>query len=415
MKAFTCNYGVNAFSKSNRLVVSSILTIFLFTLLMFLPLSWGTPYVYAKGNYDLGEKADKWVGTASKEIEATIQAGKTLMPKTVYLFGGGHNKTPPIKTVDSPDNLDCSSFTYWAYIKGAGVDLYGAEYTTWTVMKDPRTVKGKGWEEARRGDLVLTNNNEHIVIFLGMDNGRPVVMGCNGSNPSDGGVSIIYSDYTSPTGFLHMDDLIKSGKYTKAEDLRLKNLKVTSSKDSSDSKKDGDKVAVKGGGDMDESNIPKMPKKRDYGESNLPEQAKQLEGDELSQLVLWKQEYDASNEVKYIQVIRGVLMAIAIILILYAIAIVLCYVADRSMKLGVGLLAVITGGRLETSLDGRSTFKDKNAEFRLVNGKDVTLIVIVLVAISALLFSGSFYWLAEKLVRGVTSVIEYFKTGYQSK
>ena len=166
---------------------------------------------------------------------------------------------------------------------------------------------------------------------------------------------------------------------------------------------------------MDENNIPKMPKKRDYEESNLPEKAKQLEGDELSQLVLWKQEYNASNEVKYIQVVRGVLMAIAIILILYAIAIVLCYVADRSMKLGVGLLAIITGGRLETSLDGRSTFKDKNAEFRLVNGKDVTVIVIVLVAISALLFSGSFYWLAEKLVRGVTSVIEYFKTGYQSK
>lgn len=415
MKAFTCNYGGNAFSKSNRLVISSILTIFLFTLLMFLPASWGTQYVYAKGNYDLGEKADKWVGTASKEIEATIQAGKTLMPKTVYLYGGGHNKTPAIKTVDSPDNLDCSSFTYWAYIKGAGVDLYGTEYITTTVRDDARTVKGKGWEEARRGDLVLTNGDGHIVIFLGMDNGRPVVMGCNGSNPSDGGVSIIYSDYTSPTGFLHMDDLIKSGKYTKAEDLRLKNLKVTSSKDSSDSKKDGDKVAVKGGGEMDENNIPKMPKKRDYGESNLPEKAKQLEGDELSQLVLWKQEYDASNEVKYTQVIRGVLMAIAIILILYAIAIVLCYVADRSMKLGVGLLAVITGGRLETSLDGRSTFKDKNAEFRLVNGKDVTLIVIVLVAISALLFSGSFYWLAEKLVRGVTSVIEYFKTGYQSK
>ncbi|MEH7470544.1 bifunctional lytic transglycosylase/C40 family peptidase [Priestia megaterium] len=100
-------------------------------------------------------------GKGSAAINKAIAAGKTLVGKSPYNFGGGRTATDIARR-----SFDCSSFVRWAFEQG-GVNLGRVDSTTTdTLVKLGKPVKPS---EMRPGDLVFFDTykkNGHVGIVI---------------------------------------------------------------------------------------------------------------------------------------------------------------------------------------------------------------------------------------------------------
>ncbi|MEH7000829.1 bifunctional lytic transglycosylase/C40 family peptidase [Priestia megaterium] len=112
----------------------------------------------------IGENGKPVVGAASgsKTGVKSIDAGKTLIGKTVYVFGGGRSQAD-IKS----GRFDCSSFVRWAF-EQAGINvgpLTGVTTDTLKNMGQPVKVK-----DMKPGDVVFFDTYKidgHVGIYVG--------------------------------------------------------------------------------------------------------------------------------------------------------------------------------------------------------------------------------------------------------
>ena len=75
---------------------------------------------------------------------------------------------PYIWEAKGPDSFDCSGLFNWAF-RAIGKDI---TRTTWTMASTLPTVP---LNDLRRGDLLMTNGGEHVVMYLGPENGGTVL------------------------------------------------------------------------------------------------------------------------------------------------------------------------------------------------------------------------------------------------
>ncbi|MCM3005873.1 PcsB-like coiled-coil domain-containing protein [Priestia koreensis] len=112
---------------------------------------------------------------------SVLEAGSTLIGRTVYKFGGGRTKT------DINNGLfDCSSFVHWAYAQ-IGVDLGNRGWVSTETLKN----KGRAVavSDMQPGDLVFFDTYKkdgHVGIYAG--NGK--FLGCQGKS------GVAYADMT---------------------------------------------------------------------------------------------------------------------------------------------------------------------------------------------------------------------------
>ena len=134
----------------------------------------------ADAKYD--PASDPQNGTANEEIESVIQAGKDLLGKVPYNFGGGHlNSYADLKKYNTSNGLDCSAFIAYIFMEGMG--LGAPSIFTTTSLRDSTPsefVKKIPQSEWKRGDIILLNNNTHTVLYLGKnDAGKDMYIGAD--------------------------------------------------------------------------------------------------------------------------------------------------------------------------------------------------------------------------------------------
>ena len=181
----------------------------LFILTIFVCLVTTTPTyaVVDKKNADL----DPLVGTAGDDIERMIEAGKGLIGSVNYYMDNHLRTNVQMLTYDYANDasstgalgIDCSEFVAYALSKGYGLQWGGDSSTppATTGMINTFSTPTKymkkisKWSEAKRGDIVMTNDYGHVVIYLGNN----MILGSNGDNNSSKtkGPSIVPAQYFS--------------------------------------------------------------------------------------------------------------------------------------------------------------------------------------------------------------------------
>lgn len=174
--------------------------------------------VYAKVDKSNVDK-DPLVGKASNDIERMIEAGKGLIGSVNYYMENHARTNKEIVTFDYEKvstgtmngqkmfGIDCSEFVAYALSKGYGLqwgsDNVGAP-TTHSMTETSHTPKEylisvkSDFSNAKRGDIVFTNDWGHVVIYLG----DGLVLGSNGTNDTNAskGPSIAEGKYMPPAG-----------------------------------------------------------------------------------------------------------------------------------------------------------------------------------------------------------------------
>lgn len=402
------------------------ITMLLLTIIYLIPSISNIKPVYALyPGSDLGESADKWVGTASKEVELAIAAGKTLLPVTTYGWGAGHQGD---WSNNKPAQLDCSSFTDWVYRKGAGVQIGNSwGYTTPAIASESRV--SKYWHEdsslngVKRGDLIINNGGGHIVMFLGKEGETYITMGCNGTNDA-GGVSIV-NWMISPLGYISMGKLIEEGSFDKFEDT-LKDLKADGKSTETKDAKTSDNTTSNVGNGGDQSKADHTFTLNGYGSItnkewkealnnadeyvNNQNPSNDLSNNQKNELNEWIDDYNMNNSSISVKKSHLVITILGFLLMLYSILIMVSYSFDRVGILELSVLSLVTMGRIETAYTSEdSTFlKKKNgSEPKMASFKDIILICILLTGLFTLVISGKIYELGYLIYSLIQSIIQW--------
>ena len=163
-------------------------------LLLFLFLTITPNIAYAVDYTPDNANLDTQVGKASQDKENAIAMGKTMIGKVRY-YMENHNRTNVTMLTYDYENdksstgnfgIDCSEFVALMFNKGYGIqwgeDNAGAP-NTWGFVNPQYTpkeylLKITDWSQAKRGDIVLTNDYGHVVVALG----DGLIIGSNGRN-----------------------------------------------------------------------------------------------------------------------------------------------------------------------------------------------------------------------------------------
>ncbi|UNL87560.1 C40 family peptidase [Priestia koreensis] len=140
-----------------------------------------TPSIPEPNPTQVTSPAEQIPTTPVTSHSSVLEAGSTLIGRTVYKFGGGRTKT------DINNGLfDCSSFVHWAYAQ-IGVDLGNRGWVSTETLKN----KGRAVavSDMQPGDLVFFDTYKkdgHVGIYAG--NGK--FLGCQGKS------GVAYADMT---------------------------------------------------------------------------------------------------------------------------------------------------------------------------------------------------------------------------
>lgn len=368
---------------------------------------------------DQGTKADKWVGKGSKAAEQAIAAGKTLLPITTYWLGAGHGgdyKDP------KPKQLDCSSFTDWAYRHGAGVQIgpaYG--YTTWDVMANKHYKKGTNG--IKRGDLLLTHNGGHIVIYLGKDPEHGMTfLGCNGTNAA-GGVSICYEYPGMGTiGYVDMESLIKDKDFT-AVDADLDSLAKDYNKDGANpdsGTKFGngmamptgpadDSFTVNGYGSLTEKEY--LDRTQEISEQlSNQEPTSDFTSEQKKSLNDWEDDYNRQTDVATVSYSHLFFTLLGFGGILYTILLWFAYALDRVGIFEPSFVGMLSFGKWATAnpnQEGTYLQEKPSGDIRLLSFKDMSVITSLFIGLFILTSTGVLYTWAYHLYQMIYAVAQF--------
>lgn len=371
---------------------------------------------------DMGLEIDKWKGTASKEVETAIAAGKSLYGKTLYKYGAGHNDSNV--EADEPPFLDCSGFTAWVYKKGPGIifNNLGPVYTTYTVMGS-----SKYWvtdmSKVKRGDLVICYDGGHVVVCLGKEGNDIYQIGANGS---DGAGSVSTGKIWGPCqGFFDVEAAIRDKAFSKYDKVKPGISAEGSSSSFSNESKDGESEdvggrLVNGGKVLTDKFIVNgygSKTKKDWDEAdvsqNLPDATfvSTLSKAQLANLQNWTTEYKNTMTDTVITVVRTGVQIIAILFIFLAIAIIFAYLFDRVGILDFSMLYLLTGGRLYTVYETDSdTFFSKGSKQTASKGvsmRTIAILFLILLTLAILIFTGQLYYYSYKIVNLVQRLANF--------
>jgi cell wall-associated NlpC family hydrolase len=95
----------------------------------------------------------------NKIIESMLANGLSYVGRSPYVWGGGRTSSSIAK-----NQFDCSSFASWMYYL-AGHKIEDQGWTTTYSLVNKGTANT--WANKKRGDLLLTDNLDHVVIYLG--------------------------------------------------------------------------------------------------------------------------------------------------------------------------------------------------------------------------------------------------------
>lgn len=203
-------------------------------------------------NYD----KDPAVGTASQDKERAIEAGKQMIGKVNYWMDEHARSNKEILTFDYVNGrkgIDCSEFVAYAFHKGYGITWGGDNghpLNTHGFVNTGNTpsqylMKVSSYSDLKRGDIVLTNNHEHIVIYLG----DGMILGSNGYNSisAESGPSIQPADWhtisTLKSNVIRLPDNAKDAKGGSLQQgTPDQSLKVSSSSVGSSDSESGNSV-----------------------------------------------------------------------------------------------------------------------------------------------------------------------------
>lgn len=125
-----------------------------------------------------------------------------------------------------------------------------------------------------------------------------------------------------------------------------------------------------------------------------------IQGTQKQELSDWVSEYNSAATLSLIGIARITTQAVGFVLVMFAVAIVLAFAFDRVGVFDVSAVALLTNNKLETAYQSEdSNFLDKRVQgqSKRIVTKDVVIIVLLVLAISYLLFSGYIYMICYKL------------------
>lgn len=371
---------------------------------------------------DMGLEIDKWKGTASKEVETAIEAGKSIYGKTLYKFGSGHGDANT--DADVPQYLDCSGFTAWAYKKGPGIifNNLGSIYSTYTIMGSSKYYV-TDMSKVKRGDLVVCYDGGHVVICLGKEGNDIYQIGANGN---DGAGSVSTGKiWGACQGFFDVEAAIRDKAFSKYDKVKPGISAEGSSSSSSNESKDGESEdvggrLVNGGKVLTDKFIVNgygSKTKKDWDEidvsNNLPDATivSTLSKTQLTNLQNWTTEYKNTMTDTIITAVRTTVQVIGILFIFLAIAIIFAYLFDRVGIVDFSMLYLLTGGRLYTVYDAESdTFFSKGSKQTASKGvsmRTIAILFLILLTIAILMFTGQLYYYSYKIVNLVQRLANF--------
>lgn len=170
-----------------------------------------------------------------------------------------------------------------------------------------------------------------------------------------------------------------------------------------------DKFIVNGYGsktkkDWDEADVSKnLPDGSDV--ANLTSNQRQL-------LTDWQNDYVTASSIKWITSIRVGIQIIALAIIFVSILLVLAYLIDRLGVLDFSVLYAVSGGKLYTVYEAADDdfFSKKEEGSRGLSLKGISYLVLVMLLVAILTFTGHIYEFSYWIVVGIQKVYRFLST-----
>lgn len=170
-----------------------------------------------------------------------------------------------------------------------------------------------------------------------------------------------------------------------------------------------DKFIVNGYGsktkkDWDESDVSKnLPDGSDV--ANLTSNQRQL-------LTDWQNDYVTATSIKWITSIRVGIQILALAVIFISILLIFAYLIDRLGVLDFSVLYAVTGGKLYTVYEAKDDnfFSKKNEGSRGLSLKGISYLVLIMLIIAILTFTGQIYEFSYWIVIGIQKVYRFLST-----
>lgn len=157
--------------------------------------------------------------------------------------------------------------------------------------------------------------------------------------------------------------------------------------------------------DWDEAEV-KAPSQGQYNEDFTIKQKQDLEN--------WLNEYKNAKTLTFIGLVRTAIQTFGLVLIFYAIAIIFGYLFDRVGVFDFSVLYMITGGKLGTVFDSKDeTFfskEAKNQATKFVSLKGISMIVLIMLTIAVLVFTGQIFRFGFYVVQAVEKCYTWIRS-----